>query len=555
MNNMVKNVMYILNSSTMGGAAYSLLDMLKEIIKYVNPTVIMPVATEAKPVFEALNIHCYEVDFAADYVKIGEVTAEKQETDYKQSYEAALQLLPIIEKEKIQLIHINSSTSYFGAIAALIAKIPYIYHIRELMEEQFGCEFINTRIKQELYARADEIIAISEYVRQKYYEKYSVNAKKIYNGIDIQKYKLKLNTGKEFKNIFLAAAAISYGKGQLDAVHAAEILLQKGYSDIKLVIVGSGGGYSWALNKYIKIKGLEKNIKILPFQSDLSELHRQTSYALTCSQHEALGRVTIEAMLGGNIVIGADSGGTTEIIGRDESRGFLYELHNSAALADAMVKAMRCPDEMKRQMMFEAQEYAEKTFENSGYCREILKVYDDVISSFRCKADKIFLDELKEKYELIANKKAQKKQNDNSRSMKAETAFSLSIKWLEIKQNGHSLSEYFKGHGFESVAIYGMAFLGCRLYDELENSGIKVKHLLDQKPGDMARIMKFDSISRGKITADVIVVTVAASERKIVEEIKAYGYGNVVGLSDILNELSIAECTLDVKNFLSLNAE
>ena len=202
MQSMVKNVLYILNDGSMGGAGYSLLDTLKEIRKYINPVIIMPKGAEARVLFEALNIHCYEVDFTVDYVKIGEVTVERQEADYKQSYEAALQLLPIIEKERVQLIHINSSVSYFGAIAALMAEIPYVYHIRELMEEQFEGEFINPQLKQELYVRADKIIAISDYVKQKYYEKYSVNTERIYNGIDIQKYKLELSADKKFKNQF-----------------------------------------------------------------------------------------------------------------------------------------------------------------------------------------------------------------------------------------------------------------------------------------------------------------------------------------------------------------
>lgn len=538
MQSMVKNVLYILNDGSMGGAGYSLLDTLKEIRKYINPVIIMPKGAEARVLIEALNIHCYEVDFTVDYVKIGEVTVERQEADYKQSYEAALQLLPIIEKERVQLIHINSSVSYFGAIAALMAEIPYVYHIRELMEEQFEGEFINPQLKQELYVRADKIIAISDYVKQKYYEKYSVNTERIYNGIDIQKYKLELSADKKFKNQFLLASVISYNKGQLDAVHAVEILIQKGYSDVQLIIVGSrGGGFEWALSKYIKKRRLVKNVRILPFQSDLSELRRQASYALTCSQNEALGRVTIEAMLGGNVVIGADSGGTTEIIGREKDRGFLYELHNSEALADAMIKAMQCSDKTKRKMLQDAQEYAEDVFSISKYCVKMLDTYNCVLSSFHNKDNKLFLERLKEKYELVKNKEVYEKQGIDNRSLKAETAFLRAVKWLEIRQNGHSLSEYFEKHGYKSVAIYGMAHLGCRLYDELENAGIEIRYLLDRNPGDKAKVLEFASLDCGKLNVDIIIVTVATSERKIVEEIKTYGYSNVIGLSDILNEL------------------
>ena len=542
MNNSIKNIMYIFNDGLLGGAGYSLLDTVKEIRKYINPTIVMPKAAEARIVFETLDIHCYELDFAVDYVKMGEVTAEKQEVDYKQSYEAALQLLPIIVKENVQLIHINSSVSYFAAIAALMAGIPYIYHIRELMEEQFGCEFINRQLKQQLYLQADKLIAISDYVQKIYKEKYFVETERIYDGIDIQKYKLDLDNDKKFENQFLAVAVISQGKGQIDAIHAMEILIDKGYVDIQLVIVGADDStYVWALKKYIKSKRLEKNIKILPFQSDLKKLHRQASYALTCSQNEALGRVTIEAMLGGNVIIGADSGGTTEIIGRDENRGFLYELHNSEALADAMLKAMQCSNKTKRKMLEDAQKYAENVFSISKYCAKILNIYKEVLSSFHGEDNTIFLKRLKEKYESVKNKDSYKKKDLDNRNLKAEAAFSMAAKWLEIRQNGHKLLEYFEKHCYKSVAIYGMARLGCRLYDELENTGIEIKYLLDRAPGDSAKVLRFTSLGSEKLKVDVIVVTVASAEREIVKKIKTYGYSNVIGLSDILNELVLME--------------
>ena len=102
-----------------------------------------------------------------------------------------------------------------------------------------------------------------------------------------------------------------------------ELLVRQGYTDVRLIIVGNGNdGYVWALKKYIKKKNLDNNISILPFRYDLSDLRKEVSYEIICSQNEALGRVTIEAMLAGNIVIGARSGGTTEIIGAHEERGY-----------------------------------------------------------------------------------------------------------------------------------------------------------------------------------------------------------------------------------------
>ena len=100
-----------------------------------------------------------------------------------------------------------------------------------------------------------------------------------------------------------------------------------------------------------------------PYCDDLSHLRSQAAYAITSSQNEALGRVTIEAMLAGNFVIGAKSGGTTEIIGTNEERGILYELHNSEALANAMMRAVEYSAEDKNRMIKSAQEYVEKTID------------------------------------------------------------------------------------------------------------------------------------------------------------------------------------------------
>lgn len=530
--------MYIFNDTTLGGAAQSLLDMLKELKQEINPVVVMRKGIKIKESFDALKIHCYEIQFYTDYVKIGNVTREKKEEDFKYSYEAALQLLPIIEKENIQLIHINSSVSYFAAIAALITGVPYVWHIRELMEEQFGCEFINNDLKQKLYIQADQLISISDYVKQRYYEKYSVNTKKIYNGLDFEKYKHTIDKDKNFRNIFLVVAMISPEKGQWDAICATEILVKKGYSDVQLIIVGSlGGTYVWALNKYIRKRNLDKNIVILPFQNDLTELRRQASYAITCSQNEALGRVTIEAMLGGNIVIGAKSGGTTEIIGEDEERGFLYELHNSGALANAMIRAMECPEEIKIQMLKRAQAYAEENFDTKKYCMKLLDVYSEVISSFKTKNQKQFINSLEENYELIKNNEIIRDQGVDNQILKSSAAFSLAAKWLEIKQKGDNLTEYFIKNNYHSIAIYGMAVLGRRLYDELENTDIEIRYLIDRNPNGMEKILKFVSLQE-KLDVDVIVVTVAAAEKQLVKEIKMIGYDNVIGLSDILNDFA-----------------
>jgi len=536
-----KNIMYIFNDSGIGGAAMSLLDTLKEIKKYINPIIIIPNSAneEVDIRFKGLCISVYKIHFSTDYVKVGNVTAEKKLQDFKQSYKAALQLIPIIEKENIDLIHINSSVSYFAAIVALMTHIPYIWHIRELMEEQFDCEFINKNLKISLLKRADRLIAISDYVKKTYYDKYDLEAIRLYNGLDINKFKQDILLKNNYENNFLVAAAITPQKGQINVIEAAEILIKKGY-DIHIDIVGNGfAGYVWALEKYIKRKGLENHINIIPFQNDLSSLRGIASYAITSSQNEALGRVTIEAMLAGNIVIGARSGGTTEIIGKNEERGFLYELGNIKSLSDTMEKAIKCDNEKKKAFLQEAQKYAEETFSSEKYCIELLKIYDEVISLFEPNECDIFLEKLKEHYYSIKDLDNTDLKNNIIPYKKLALMYPVVLKWLKIRQKGHSLSEYFISNNIQTIAIYGMGELGCRLYDELEDSSVRIKYLIDRNPNGMDKIFEFIRLDEGKLDVDAVIVTVVSEEKQIINEIEAYGYKSVIGLSKIINRSDI----------------
>lgn len=530
------NILYIFNDTVFGGAGQSLLDTLVNIKSDVNPIVVIREKASVEDRFLEAGIKFYKINFSVDYVKIGFADEKQRIYNYVQSYEAALQLVPIIKEEKIQLIHINSSSSYFAAMAAIMAGIPYIWHIRELMKEQFCCEFLNEKIRVDLYQKADELIVISDYVKQKYYEKYKLKTKRIYNGLDIRRFYREIDKNRSYNRTFIVAGEITPEKGQWDVIRAVELLYKTGYDDVKVIIVGHGKeAYLWALKKYIKWKRLENIICILPFCRDLSHLREQASYAITASQCEALGRVTIEAMLAGNFMIGARSGGTTEIIGENEERGFLYDLHDSESLAEAMIRAMECPKEVKNQMLVSAQRYAEVTFDSKQYCATLVELYQEIINTYRPKQQTDFLKEIKKQYELNQNKETEIQVTESDdRARKAERAYANTARWLQIRQKGHTLNEYFRKYHIHTLAIYGMALMGRMLCDELEGGETEIRYLLDKNPGDMQNVLEFVSLDGKKLKVDAIVVTVAGAEEQIVEDIKEKGYQRVIGLSEIL---------------------
>ena len=212
-----KNILYIFNDDGFGGAGQSLLDTLCRMRNIVNPTVIIRDDADVIDKFASMGIPYYKIHFFPDFAKHEVVNDALKAYDMVQNYEAALQLLPIIKKENIDLIHINSSVSSFAAIAAIMADIPYVWHIRELLEEQFGCEFINEELKTLLFSKADRLISISDFVQKRYLEKYGLETTRIYNGVNAGRFFQELEEGEVLNPVFIAPGAITPEKGQCNS--------------------------------------------------------------------------------------------------------------------------------------------------------------------------------------------------------------------------------------------------------------------------------------------------------------------------------------------------
>lgn len=103
----------------------------------------------------------------------------------------------------------------------------------------------------------------------------------------------------------------------------------------------------------------------------------KTDIALMCSRNEALGRVTIESMLGECFVIGAKSGGTCELI-KDGKTGSLYESGNSKQLAYNILMVHQDVDKSKA-IVKKAKQFALNRFNNKNYANEIFKVYKNCL--------------------------------------------------------------------------------------------------------------------------------------------------------------------------------
>ncbi len=77
--------------------------------------------------------------------------------------------------------------------------------------------------------------------------------------------------------------------------------------------------------------------------------------------------------------------------------------------------------------------------------------------------------------------------------------------WLEIKQDGRSLSDYFKKSNYKKIGIYGMGDLGKRLYYELKEADMKLC-LIDKNADEISFEEEVISLEDVMPALDVVVV-------------------------------------------------
>ena len=290
------------------------------------------------------------------------------------------QIVRDVKRWNVDLIHSNSSNIDVGILAAQILKVKHIWHVREIMELFYNTKYIFPRWYKRLRAQSDAVICVSQYTFNYHKVQYpNKNIKMIYNPYDVGYYDISRSTFAPNRIMtILMAGAFAENKKQLDSVRAIDILLKRGITNVRLILAGDGDiNCVNAVIDYVQAHNLEDYVEVLNFVPDLRKIREEADVALCCSVSEALPRVVVEGMLGELLSIGADSGGTAEVI-QHKKTGLLYDVGDCEQLADRMEFAM----ENKRecfQMIKDAKQYAIDNFELERSGERVMKVYREVL--------------------------------------------------------------------------------------------------------------------------------------------------------------------------------
>jgi L-malate glycosyltransferase len=276
-----------------------------------------------------------------------------------------------LKKYDIDAIHSNTSVTWIGGIIKRKLKVYHIWHLREFGEEDFNMyPILGEKITSKLMNKYSDIfIAISDAIKNKYSNTLDEDKIiKIYDGV--KNYKNNKDR-KGSINKLLIAGRVSRTKGQIEAVEMLNFLIkEKGLTEMNLYIAGVGDFQMIEnLEFYNDIKS---NIHFLGFRKDMNNVRENVDIELVCSKSEGFGLVTVEAMMFGHPVIGANTGATTELIS-DGVNGFLYEKGNIKDFAEKVTILL---DRNKyEKISTNAYEYAKNNFLFENNVKKLRELY------------------------------------------------------------------------------------------------------------------------------------------------------------------------------------
>ncbi len=283
-----------------------------------------------------------------------------------------------IKKENIKVVYTNTYTIFMGCWLKRRCKISHIWHIREFGKEDhnFKIMFGEKILYRYMNFYADKIIFISKSISEKYLPMIEKKNKCVvlYNDINLPNCKIEERWKKVDTINILIAGTIQPGKGQLEVIKAIKILKEKyEFKSFCLYIAGKKGGYYYnTLIEYIKENNLEDYIQFTDFVLEMTNLREKMHIGVVASSNEAFGRVTVEGMLTGMLMIGADAAGTRELIKNNEN-GYLYPLEDVNRLAEIIYAS--CKNlENSISIAHKGFEYAKNKFATFKTSEEISKI-------------------------------------------------------------------------------------------------------------------------------------------------------------------------------------
>jgi glycosyltransferase involved in cell wall biosynthesis len=304
---------------------------------------------------------------------------------------SVMQIISIIQKNKINVVHTNNSILAPGAIAAKLTKCPHVWHVRE----PFGSKLqyhpiLGDKTTYFLMKKLCEaIICNSGYTAEPFNDN-NIECKIILNGLDIDHF-IKYSQGNgQQKDMHLPNYEITLGMvGNIttewkrhDLFLEVAAILNKSHANLNFMIFGSSNDlhqtdYTNKLAKQIRELQLMEKVVFVDHVREPVEIMNSLDILIHPTLTEGSGRVIMEAMAARKPVVAMSSCGVQELI-QDGQTGLLIQSGNVQAMAEKAELLLNNP-ELRTTIGNNARLYAQEHFSDRESMDSIVKIYEKLI--------------------------------------------------------------------------------------------------------------------------------------------------------------------------------
>lgn len=398
MNDRALRVLYLHPASAFGGASKSLIELFGHLRSAAVEAVIVTPPGKASELFARAGM------------SVRPVRGLSQFDNTRYGYYRRLRWLILIReilllpsslralwqarREPVDLIHINEITLLpLGVLAKRLLRAPLVVHVRSVQRAP-GASWRSEWINGLLRRHADRIIAIDHTVAVSLAADLAVHI--VHNGLQIDQYRSaprERDTSAPVKIGFLGVLIPL--KGVFELVEAVRLLRDRGVQ-VKCLIAGENarrlsGLKAWLLGKlgfardvraelesFIIAEGLQEQIEMLGFVSDVRELYPQLDVLCFPSHLNAAGRPVFEAAFYSipSVVAIADPAPDAVV---HEMTGLTISAPEPVLIADALQRLIE-DTQLRHRLGKQARAWAEERFSIHTNAARMLEIYRNTCS-------------------------------------------------------------------------------------------------------------------------------------------------------------------------------
>ncbi len=332
------NVLFLSHETgMMGGSSFSLYNMILACGRQgIKAYVIMPKYNQTYTFFTNHGIKCYVIGFKMNVTSTHHGLYHYAKYIPRYIYDGLYNIISISRivskfKEKhIHIVHSNTSIMDIGPVIAKKLNARHVWHLREFQDKDFEFEPFKgwKRLLRQIH-NTDAVITISDSIYNHFH--CELCKKAISQPNAVVDAKSKEITLKPTKKQILFCGLICKAKCPDMAIRIFSSFY-KTHPDYQMIMLGRFQleSYRKYLENLISSLQLDGVVKMLGYTENVAKYYQESRVLIMSSHYEAMGRVTIEAMFNGCIVLGYNSAGTAELI-EDGVTGFLFDNEKKAS--------------------------------------------------------------------------------------------------------------------------------------------------------------------------------------------------------------------------------